>query len=1089
MTDNRRALWSRGPTGHRTLTGDQSDMRQYWGLITFILAALLLTAPAISSAAAKPVDAEPLGSQKLSRNLGEKGQIIIESLDLNEADLSDVVRLLARIAGINIITGDIKGSITVYLENVTVQSALEAILSSQGYGFIYDGNIVRVVDAARLGEDRVETITETFPLNYLPAETVADNLRKVFSGNQSGSSFSQIEANVEANAIIAVDIPRRIEDIRRLIHILDTRFEQVEIEGRFVEISWTQDQQYGVDWKYFQDPANTLDVNLAPGALNASNVAGQFKFAIINGKDNLTGFLQALETNNDVKVLANPKILALENKEANIELINEVPFVEANVSQGVVTESVQFQKTGITLTVTPQIAQEAEGTYIRMKLLLEQRIAGPNVVLQNSIAFPIDSRRATTELIVPDGSTIIIGGLRRSDLTYTYEKIPVLGNIPFFGLPFRRRAKNDEQAELLLFVTPYVIYEHPPLDGKEQELHDDIDHVADALETQNEWRETAEAPFEALEKNIQYSAVNCKPKQYAAARAAKDQVEKVKPYKVAKNRGQRRYRITAEGKRIESEELPPLEVEEGALLEEATPEEGAAAPSGEVRSFKEVEKQAKPGAGSSGAGWYSPDREAEPAASPLTPLVPLVPPEEEAPKDTKPKGPSWLREGARESSDASKEKLSREQANAQGAPKEEETPDLQKAGEAGTIWDAPEIGSELVEETGPSEANEVEDAIGKRIESLLREDKEKQASTGWVASTPEPLPQEPPAPAKKDLADPWGVPQPNPEPAVAKKEVKPKEVSSDAVSAPNRKETSLSTVPPPVPAPVAATSAPPEPPAPRPELKAETKVAEKPTVTVPKEVAAPATPPASVAIAAEEPKAKGSDTKSAALLLSEREAAARHHQKAGKAGAGKSDAKTHPIQVPEIQVLEGSPAPKPSPAPAEEASEPIQGPPISKADRTVPAAPKAGAAPDLTVAAAKTPERMNSSIPAAGPRKEKNEVQVMDLREAVNAASGPSLVQLLDPKMQEAIQESDPFDSGFMLPPAIAASGFYANSPNPTPILFFEDEFGARVLLGPEGKKADGAPVIAYHETEGTPTAESPSKKPRRAWWRLGGTD
>lgn len=631
-------------------------MKRLQGILLVILAFGLL-GPAPPFYAQKVTAPETTSrANSIRRDLGEKGKIIIDSLDLNEADLADVVRLLARIAGLNIITGDLRGSVTVYLENVTVESALQAILASQGYGFLFDGNIVRVVDASKLGEDRVETITETFLLNYLPADTVADNLRKVFSGAQSGSALSQIEANIEANAIIVVDIPRRVEEIRRLLQTLDQRFQQVEIEGRFVEISYNQDQEIGVDWKYFQDPANTLDVNLAPGALNASNVAGQFKFAIINGRDNLTGFLQALETNNDIRILADPKILALENKEATIELVDEIPFIEANVSQGVVTESVQFQQTGIRLVVTPQIAEEPEGTYVRMKLELEQRIPGPNVVLQNSVAFPIDSRHAMSELIVPDDSTVIIGGLRSNDLKYTYDKIPILGNIPLLGNAFRRRAKTDDQKELLLFVTPRVIYDHPPLDCKEQELHDKIDRVADSLETQSEWRETAEAPFELIEKDVLYSGVENNRGLYNNALREKARIERVKPYKVSKPKGHRKVVVTNQGGILKEQVI-----EGDAPLEEGDEAAPASPATGEVRSFKAIEEMARPGEGRPLEEFLAQpeqDQQMMPfpseGFSPAVPLpegvVPIAPPA--APAQPEGGAPSWLRKGARSSSSA-----------------------------------------------------------------------------------------------------------------------------------------------------------------------------------------------------------------------------------------------------------------------------------------------------------------------------------------------------------------------------------------------------------------------------------------------------
>lgn len=616
-------------------------MSRVVGVTTLLGALWLVALPPAERAIGQPIQGATDSAKRLRRDLGEKGQIVIESLDLDNADIENVVRFLARIAGINVITGDLSGAITVYLENVTVQDALEAILASQGYGFIFDGNIVRVVDASQLGEDRVETITETFVLNYLPAQKVADTLKSVFQGGGlGGATYSQIEANVEANAIIAVDIPRKMEDIRRLVRFLDQRFEQVEIEGRFIEISYSQDQQWGVDWRFFTDPANTFDVNLAPQPLNANNVAGQFKFAVINGDTNFTGFIQMLESQNDIKVLASPKILAIENEEAEIALINEEPFVEANVSQGVITESVQFQETGIRLLVTPTVAQEAAGTYVTMNLDLEQRIRGPNVVLQNSIAFPVDSRRAVTTLVVPDNSTVIIGGLKSDDLQYTYDKVPFFGNVPLLGAAFRRRAKADVQRELVLFVTPRVIYDHPPLDMLEQERHDDVDRSMDALARQSEWRQRVEAPITMIDKGILYSNEVRNPDTYDRIEQVNDCIEGVKPYKISKPKGERRIQVMGDASGVKE----TYEYVDDGAGEAPSTDLGTA----EVRDFSIIEKEAGKAEGSSAAGWNRPERreameEAETApASPTPAPQPAVEPK----SDT----PSWLRRGARNTS-------------------------------------------------------------------------------------------------------------------------------------------------------------------------------------------------------------------------------------------------------------------------------------------------------------------------------------------------------------------------------------------------------------------------------------------------------
>jgi len=255
-----------------------------------------------------------------------------------------------------------------------------------------------------------------------------------------------------------------------------------------------------------------------------------------------------------------------------------------------------------------------------------------------------------SELIVPDDSTVIIGGLRSNDLTYTYEQIPLIGNIPILGKAFQHRVKKDDQKELLLFVTPRVIYDHPPLDCKEQELHDKIDAEIDSLETQSEWREAVEAPYELLEKDVLYSGVDNNPDIYSRILREKDQLERVKPYKVSKPKGQRRYRVKNENGVLKEEVIEP----EGPIEEEIP------SVTGEVRSFKAIEKAAKPGTGRS-EDEMAPAEEQEPAFPMGAPM--FLPPQ--GPEGTGPSAvpegskskqstdkPGWLRRGARSSSDA-----------------------------------------------------------------------------------------------------------------------------------------------------------------------------------------------------------------------------------------------------------------------------------------------------------------------------------------------------------------------------------------------------------------------------------------------------
>ncbi|MCB9769496.1 MAG: hypothetical protein H6752_14965 [Candidatus Omnitrophica bacterium] len=1049
-------------------------MKKLIGALTLIATIFLVAPPPGAYAQKRGEDTSTYSSRKVSRDLGPKGQIVIESLELNEADIGDVVRLLARLAGINIITGDIRGSITVYLENVTVQDAMEAILASQGYGFLFDGNIVRVVEASRLGEDRVETITETFLLNYLPAEEVANTLKNVFKGGDSlGGSYSQIEANVEANAVIVVDIPRKMEDIRRLIYILDRRFEQVEIEGRFIEISYSQDQEWGIDWKYFQDPANTFDVNLAPQPLDAQNVAGQFKFAVINGNNNLQGFIQALETDNDVRVLANPKILALENQPALIELTDELPFVEANISQGVITESVQFQETGIRLQVTPSIAHESDGTFVRMTLDLEQRIPGPNVVLQNSTAFPVDSRHAQTDLIVPDEATVVIGGLRSNDLTYTYEKIPFLGSIPFLGAPFRRRDKTEDQTELILFVTPRVIYENPPLDMKEQELHDKIEDVIDSLETQAEWRETVEKPIDMVDKAIQYSGVECNDERYRRVGENLDRIEGVKPYKIHKPKGIRKVRVDSTGEYTVEQEYVDKDHQPGEPPEVEVMK-------GEARDFSIIEKEAGPGSGDSGVKFYGEGEDGGEGGGSTyqePPLPPPLPPteqggvQEQAPQSDDGRGsPSWLRKGFRsdageveESNPTTIEELPSEeevvdieiapdtfeQVSEGGAYENDslETPplDVQEEKVSGDLdpWGLPAEYSLEIPREEPVDSSKAEPA-------LPLEDKSKPTVAEVV--------QNEQVPPRVEKTEPAVVQSPKAEPALPR-EMKSKPMT---VEAPRPK------------------------PVPEPPVKTAQEIHKAPISETPQKV--------------EEDGPVEVDEGKADLLALPNE-----NPKMGKAEPVKKAEPAKPAASPKPAAptpsveskIAGAPLPPARDMKSEVKSAPVKPTAPAEVVNLTGLRPSAEARPiekKPEPAVEKQTEPASShKVAVAAPKPQPAKVSVVDLRgQELKADPDPDLRSMLDPALLEKLKQVESSETGALpkeeatvsTPQGPAVLDPWSPMPKAKPGATLSGISTPKVDVPTTAQQEENVPLIAHNETDKQPAASSENQSNQRSWWK-----
>lgn len=411
---------------------------------------------------------QPISGLDKTKDLGAKGEIVIESLDLIEADLGNVLRAIGRLAGLNIIAGEeVSGIVTVYWENVTVQQALSSILTTNDYGYIYEGNILKVLPAKKLGEDRINTITRVVTLQYLNAEEMQEAIEELTgssgasggggSGSQQGSGSLKVGLQMEANSLIITGTPREVEEIVNIIRTMDTPTKQVRIEARLIELNYQEESAVGMDWSVYRDLNKLGDYgailgsfNLAPGG----NPTGVFDFAY--GKDpyTLLATLQAQYGEDHVKVLANPNILALDNQEAVIQILDQRPYITVDVSQGVLTETVNYQETGITLLVTPHITDDG---HVRMHVKPTQRIAGPTIVLQNSTAFNVNERTAETDLLVKDGSTVVIGGLKRTDQQKSIRKVPLLGDIPAIGKLFTRQSVQETETELVVFVTPHII--------------------------------------------------------------------------------------------------------------------------------------------------------------------------------------------------------------------------------------------------------------------------------------------------------------------------------------------------------------------------------------------------------------------------------------------------------------------------------------------------------------------------------------------------------------------------------------------------------------------------------------------------------
>ncbi|MBE7560638.1 hypothetical protein HS125_17560 [bacterium] len=403
------------------------------------------------------------------KDLGPQGDIIIDSLNFSDAPLQGVLRGIAKFSNLNIAVGpEVQGSATVYFENVRVKDALETVLRLNNLSYIVSENIVVVLPAARLGEERAILDVDVITPQYLSVGELEAGLKEL------KTSQGTISVNEESNSVVVQDTPQGIAQLRRVLAAMDRPRAQVNVEAHLVEITLGDNLDLGIDWGFVKatDSGDRLsltgDSNLGRALTAPANrllSGGSLDFGYTRGFGSVTGFLNALSQKTSVKVLQNPNIIVLDNKTNSIDITNQIPFVETNVSQGVITESVQFMTVGIKLLVTPHITED---DHVVMHTLVDQSIAGPRVTLGNSNAFDVQRRKAENDLIVLSGQTVAVGGLVNTNLSRSYDKVPILGDVPLVGPLFKKKSTDEERTELILFLTPTVIREHQRLTPRQE---------------------------------------------------------------------------------------------------------------------------------------------------------------------------------------------------------------------------------------------------------------------------------------------------------------------------------------------------------------------------------------------------------------------------------------------------------------------------------------------------------------------------------------------------------------------------------------------------------------------------------------------
>lgn len=416
-------------------------------------------------------------------------------LDMMDANITDVLRLLAEVSNLNIIASDdVKGTITLRLKNVPWDQAFDIILKSKDLDSQKEGNVVRVAPAAKIraekeifltskkAQEKLENLEIKFiAINYAVASELIKQVQGVLS--ERGS----VTGDTRTNTLIVKDVKTGVESAENLVRKLDTRVPQVLIEARIVEatsnfardlgIQWGADFQTGghVGTNTFGSTAQPGQVPPIPGAalgpgpspftagggvkdfavnLPAAGTAGPLgALGFILGKAGQNPFvldlrLSAGEQEGRLKTISRPKITTMDNKEAKIEQGESIPF-ETTSAAGT---STIFVDANLSLTVTPHITPDGS---VLMKIKASRNSVG---AFRTSSGQPsINKKESTTDVLVKDGETTVIGGIVVSDKNESDKGIPVLKDIPVLGWLFKSKSVNDSQTELLIFITPTIV--------------------------------------------------------------------------------------------------------------------------------------------------------------------------------------------------------------------------------------------------------------------------------------------------------------------------------------------------------------------------------------------------------------------------------------------------------------------------------------------------------------------------------------------------------------------------------------------------------------------------------------------------------
>ncbi len=458
------------------------------------------------------VEVKPVPQSQGAQNVGEKkytGERL--TLKFQDIQIRPLLQLIADFTGNNIVVSDnVKGSISLRLENVPWDQALALILETKGLSMRKNGNVMYVaptedivardkaeLEARQQSQQLAPLTTDIIQINYAKADDIYKLLESASKTNKSSgkdgegtdtaqrfiSDRGSVTVDARSNSLIVTDTASALDRIRDLIQKLDKPVKQVLIETRIVIATDNFARQLGVRWgvtgvgqhngttygtSSTGDAAQALVSNVAAGAAAGVPATANYNFntpisgtptgglglAILGSNVLLDLELSALQTEGSGEIVSSPKVITTNGHTALISQGTEIPYIATQTAGGVASNTVSFKKAVLSTEVTPQITPNNN---IIMDIDVKKDEPDYTNLLPGTTNPPINTREVKTKVEVKNGQTVVLGGIYQFTNTNSINKVPFLGDLPGLGNLFKNKEVNNQRLELLIFVTPKII--------------------------------------------------------------------------------------------------------------------------------------------------------------------------------------------------------------------------------------------------------------------------------------------------------------------------------------------------------------------------------------------------------------------------------------------------------------------------------------------------------------------------------------------------------------------------------------------------------------------------------------------------------